>query len=265
MAFSRGGTDRPEMGTLPDKGTGHSKLCKDCRLRKSKLCRVLLSERSIGSFPARQRSYERDAVIYETGEMPGLLGVLKSGYLRKERLYGDGRRTIFGLSRPGEIIGRMPGLLSDLSVEAATDVVICCFEEDAVAKLMQGNERFRLELLFQAATLRDLQLDMIWLRGALNSRERVIAFLVMMTGFMPAEPQPNGGVIVSIDLSRRDWADMTNATMETISRTMTVLSASGLVKSMAPNRYKISDLERLAEMAGIRPPLKATTEPSSLS
>jgi len=263
MPFSRGEIDGSSNDPRHSNDITLSKQCENCHLRKARLCRTLHSERAIGSFPSRQRRYERDTTIYETGQTPGLLGVLKSGYLRKERINGDGRRTIFGLSRPGEIIGLIPGLLSDLSVEAATDVEICCFEEDAVAQLMKGNDRFRLELLFQAATLRDLQHDMIWLRGALNSRERVIAFLVMMAGFMPAEPQNDGSVVVSIDLSRRDWADMSNTTMETISRTMTILSESGLVETKVQHRYRISNLQQLAEMAGMKAPLETATIPSS--
>lgn len=238
-----------------------SNLCQKCPLHGYRLSRTLRPANLSGAFPVKLHSYKRDTTIFEAGEKPGLLGVVKSGYLRKERTYGNGRRTIFGLSRPGEIIGTMPGRRSEVSVEAATDVEICSFEEEAVIQIMKGNKRFRLDLLFQATILRDLQFELIWQRGALNSHERVIAFLVMMAGFMPTEPLPDGSIIVSIDLSRRDWADMSSTTMETISRTMTKLSRMGLVESAAQHRYRISDLHCLANMAGMSVPFELTKKP----
>lgn len=254
-------SNRPTLRAPRAEASSSSYLCEKCPLRLYRLCRTLRSEKLSGTNPVRLRRYKRDTAIYEAGEVPGLLGVLRTGYLRNERIYGNGRRTIFGLSRPGEIVGSMPGQMAQTSVEAATDVEICCFEDDAVIELVKGNKRFRLELLFQAAIRRDLQFELIWQRGALNSRERVFGFLVMMVGFLPTEPLPDGSVIVSIDLSRRDWADMTSTTVETISRTMTALSKMGLVESVARNRYRISDLRRLANMAGMNAPIKFTARP----
>jgi len=229
------------------------------------LSQALRSANTSEGLSVRLRQYKRDTTIYEFGETPGLLGVLKSGYLRHERTYGNGRRTIFGLLRPGEIIGSIPGRTAETSVEAATDVEICSFEEDAVMHLLNGCERFRLDLLIQTAIQRDLQLEMIWQRGALNSHERVISFLVVMAGIMPKEPLPDGSIIVSIEFSRRDWADMSSTTMETISRTMTKLSKMGLVESVARHSYRISDLQQLAYMAGMHAPFELTENPHSSS
>lgn len=260
MALPLRETGRPARKIPRAKEPSTLNFCEKCPLRVYQPSRTLRPANSSGAFPVKLRRYKRDTTIFEAGEMPGVLGVLKSGYLRKERNYGNGRRTIFGLSRPGEIIGTVPGRLSEVSVEAATDVEICCFEEDAVLQLMKGNKRFRFDLLLQAAILRNLQFELIWQRGALNSRERVIAFLVMMARFMPTEPLPDGSVIVSIDLSRRDWADMSNTATETISRTMTTLSTIGLVESVARHRYRISDLHRLANMAGMNAPFELTAK-----
>jgi len=235
---------------------GISKFCKKFLARGFLLHEPIQSENSDGAFPIKLRCFERDTTIFEAGETPGIFGVLKSGYLRIERTYGNGRRTIFGLLRPGEIVGNMPGQPSEVSVAAATDVEICCFDDENAIELMETNSQFRMDFLNQATAMRDRQCEMIWQRGALNSRERVIGILIMMADYMPGEPLPDGGIIVSIDLSRQDWADMTNTTMETISRTMTSLSRMGLVETVAPRRYKISDLGQLARMAGKNEPVR---------
>jgi CRP/FNR family transcriptional regulator, anaerobic regulatory protein len=242
---------RPVQGASRAATLSVSTISEKYALHGRRLNRTIRSANLSGTFPVRLRKYQRDTTIYEAGESPGLVGVLISGYLRTERIYGNGRRTIFGLTRPGEIIGNMSGRPSETTLAAATEIEIGRFEPDAVTRLVKKNRRFRLGLLIQATILRDLQFELIWQRGALSSRERVIAFLAMMAGFMPTEPLPDGSVIVTIDLSRRDWADMSNTAMETISRTMTELSTMGLVETAAPRRYRITDLRRLANMAGM--------------
>lgn len=251
----------PQRGVRNTLGSALPEVCRGCQLCATQLCGMLRSTEPSHGFPARVRYYERDSMVFEEGQKPALLGVLKSGFLRKERLLADGRRTILGLARPGEIIGNVLDQPLSYSVEAATDVEVCSFDDDAASQLMTGNESFRNELLLQTAILRDLQLDMIWLRGALTSRERIMAFLVTMAGFLPASAMPDGSVIVTIELSRRDWADMSNTTPETISRTMTDLSRAGLVASAAPHRYRITDLNRLARMAGMDAAPDVTAKP----
>ena len=52
-------------------------------------------------------------------------------------------------------------------------------------------------------------LDMIWQRGALTSRGSGSSrFLVKATRIMPTQPQPDGSLVVTIALARRDWADL---------------------------------------------------------
>lgn len=256
MAFSPRQVDQPAQRVSRPDGLSISSISKKYALHGRLLNRAIHSANLSGTFPVKLRRYKRDATIYEAGEIPGLVGVLKSGYLRTERIFDDGRRTIFSLTRPGEIIGSISGRPSEATVAAATDVEIGRFDQKAIKRLMSESERFRVGLLIQATILRDLQFELIWQRGALSSRERVIAFLVMMAGFMPTEPLPDGSTIVSIDLSRRDWADMSNTAVETISRTLTELSKMGLVESAAPRRYRISDLHRLASIAGIAAPVE---------
>ena len=72
---------------------------------------------------------------------------------------------------------------------------------------------------------------------------------------MPSEPLPDGSVVVSIPISRRDWADITNTTVETICRTLGQLAEPGVVESLAPGRYRIADLAELSRLAGIDPDL----------
>lgn len=94
----------------------------------------------------------------------------------------------------------------------------------------------------------------------MNSQERIIAFLVMATGLMPTEPLPDGSIVLTMEIERRDWADLTNTAVETISRTLRHLEEKGLITGLSPYRFHIHDLMRLAFIAGMGPPRAQKSE-----
>jgi hypothetical protein len=86
-----------------------------------------------------------------------------------------------------------------------------------------------------------------------------LAFLLMAARIMPSAPQPDGSVIVSMPIGRRDWADLCNMTIESISRQMTQLSASGEVQSLGRGRFRLTDPQALCRSPDLRGfPLPAT-------
>lgn len=227
--------------------------CKSCAFRGAALCRSMAeSDRSLTQAP-RPRHFNRDQIINPQGHKQRVVGILRRGYLRKERLDAEGTRTLLGLVTPGDYIGLLPEISVPSSLEAATDSEICAFDIQTVNRLMATDGRLRLHLLQQAAEQYSDLLEMIWKRGALTSHERVIAFLLMAAEIMPLEPQRDGSVIITVELTRRDWADLSNTTVESISRTMSELSEKGLVRKVAATRYWVRDLGTLARMSGMDP------------
>ncbi len=226
--------------------------CEECTLRGSRLCRVATSHATHVQ-PARLRRFERDAPIFAHGDMAAFLGVLRRGYLRQERLIGDASRTLISLAFPGDIVGALPGQRATFSLEAATDAEICAFDAETVRRMVKENAQFRMHILREASRRLERKIEMIWQRGALNARERVIAFLAMAASRMSSEPQPDGSVIVTVELSRADWADIANTAVETVSRTLSELCGIGVIESLARFRYQIHDLDQLSRLAGLDP------------
>jgi hypothetical protein len=60
---------------------------------------------------------------------------------------------------------------------------------------------------------------------------------------------------VAIPISRRDWADLTNTTVETICRTLGYLADKDMLRAEAGGRYRIRDLAVLCRLAGMDPDL----------
>ena len=233
--------------------TPHLTACDGCPLNSRDLCKTLQSFNNGADAKkiCRTRKIKAEMRLNEENEHPNFVGVLREGYLRTERILQDGRRSVLSFLVPGDVIGIMAGDLRAPALVAATEASICMFDSRALRRAMKADMRVNSRLLVELSRQHTRQLEMLWRRGALNSRERVVAFIVLATEFMPTEPLPNGELIVSIMVNRKDWADFTNTTVETVSRTLTSLAAEGLVETVARGRYRIRDLVALAEMAGL--------------
>lgn len=227
--------------------------CAACRFRHSALCTAIAHAGALHANPVHPRHVARDRMLFAQGEAPSVMGILKSGLLRRERILADGRRSLLGLVTPGEIVGTTLAGRAAYSLEAATDAVICVFDQGLTRTLLDGDPDLRRTLLEAAAAQHDRQLEMNWQRGALTSRERIMAFLVSAAATMPVEPLPDGSLVVTVELPRRDWADLSNTTVETISRTLRQLAEKRMVRTVAPGRYWIRDLALLADLAGLDP------------
>jgi CRP-like cAMP-binding protein len=231
--------------------------CASCRLRGAALCRAVAAANLPGTRPPRLHRVGRDEVLFEQGDVPRIAGVLHGGVLRLERILGDGRRSIVGLAIPGDTVGLLEVGRAAYTLEAATDAEICVFDRETVATMRARDRAFTRFLFEEAGAQQEAAQAMIWQRGALSSRERILALLATAAHAMPAETLPDGSVVVSMVLSRRDWADLANTTVESISRTLRQLSDTGLVTRVGPGRFRIADPRLLARLAGIDPEFDA--------
>lgn len=228
-------------------------LCGGCALKSRKLCRSLV-EPSVHAGPQslpRLRTIEAETRLQEEDERPQFAGILRRGYLRTERILRDGRRSVLSFLAPGDLIGDAFGSVRSPAVVAATRVEFCAFDPGTLRRALQVSGPLKAQFLMEAMKQHTRQLEMVWRRGALNGRERIVAFMVMAAEFMPTEPLADGSVILTIKVSRKDWADFANTTVETICRTLTYLAEKDLVSTVAPSRYRVRDLGLLAQLAGL--------------
>lgn len=230
--------------------------CHSCRLRGAALCHALHEGAARGARPPALRRIARGKLIVEQDAMPGFFGVIRRGFARRSTMRLNGKRVLLGLAGPGDLVGGVPGQRIGCDLEAATDMELCLYDEGGVKRSMTENQAVMSCLLREVETVHRRLLDELWRYGTLTSRERITAFLVQATGIMPVEPQPDGSLILSMEIDRRDWADLTNTAVETISRTLRYLEDKDLVESLSPYRFRIRDLARLADVAGVTPPVR---------
>ncbi|MGP1357272.1 Crp/Fnr family transcriptional regulator [Roseicyclus sp.] len=224
--------------------------CTGCRLRTRDLCAALSASGLTRTAP-RLRRLRRGAVVQDESGTPRLTGILRNGYLRTERMMQDGRRNVLVLSTPGDLVGDWTAAGPSYAVSAATDVEMCVFDARALRHAAERDASLHLGILREVSRQHGRLLEQIWRRGALHSRERVIAFMLLACEIMPTEFLPGGGAIVGIEVSRRDWADMAGTTVETICRVLAWLSGIGAVETLDAGRYRIRDLAELTALAGL--------------
>jgi CRP/FNR family transcriptional regulator, nitrogen fixation regulation protein len=94
-----------------------------------------------------------------------------------------------------------------------------------------------------ADELRNAQEHMLLL-GRKNARERVVEFLLDMDRRLPAAG------VMALPMCRRDIGDYLGLTLETVSRSLSVLAATGALSFLGSRNIVLHNRERLRAMTG---------------
>lgn len=178
-------------------------------------------------------------------------GVLVHGYLRMAHYDLDGDRKLVGLKLPGDLLGPRSSEADDFVLETSTDVRICRFDLDVFNRLFATSDAFRHLTYGQARSEVDRLHFLTWTLGALDTKERLAAFLATAIRYMPWQPLSEGGGVLTMDLPRRDVADLLGTTVESISRITQSMDREGLIRIRDPYHFEIPDVGRLARLGGI--------------
>jgi len=180
----------------------------------------------------------RDQEIFGEGEPADRVFQVLKGVVRCFKLLSDGRRQICDFYVPGDIFGLEPGLDRRATAEAVSDVVLLAAPRATLMESSDPDAARRLWALAMA-DLRRSQ-DHTLTLGRRSATERVASFLVDL-----AERLGDTGH-VELPISRQDMADYLGLTIETVSRTLTQLQASGHI---ALSGRRSIDLRRPAALA----------------
>lgn len=157
--------------------------------------------------------------------------------------FADGRRQILSLETPGDIIcGLMAGNGSQTWLEALSDCHICELDLTPEAHSLRQDADF-LGATFAVIHKRlERSQAHITTLGRLDSRERVLLFLAEMT----RQSGQIGQGLTTLPMSREDIADYLGLNAETVSRILSRLKKSGIVKFLSPTEYVIPDMDEVA-------------------
>ena len=195
---------------------------------------------------AGSKRVDAGAQLIQEGEPAEDIFTLTEGMLKIYKLMPDGRRQITGFMIPGDLVGLAYGDSYIYSAEAVTDIVACRFRRGSLLALMADHPELEHRLLSRAGNeLAAAQAQMLLL-GRKTARERVASFLLGLAerrGTKTGEPMP-------LPMNRGDIADFLGLTIETVSRTLTLMRKAGLIILPDKHSVTITDLASLRAASG---------------
>jgi CRP/FNR family transcriptional regulator, nitrogen fixation regulation protein len=163
-----------------------------------------------------------DAEICGDGEPVDYVYEVVHGAVRTVKILPDGRRQIGGFYFAGDIFGLEDGDLHCLSAEAVADSTIRVIKRRALVGLA-GDDRDLAQQLLVMATREIARVHSHALMLIQNAQERLSSFLVQLGERIAIRD------LIVLPMSRQDIADHLGVTVETVSRTFTVLESASAI------------------------------------
>ena len=186
-------------------------------------------------------SYARNAEIYGEDEPTEYLYKLVSGTVRTSKILNDGRRQIGEFYLPGDLFGHEVGNEHSFSAEAITQVKVIVIKRSAVEALAARDNDVSRQLW--AMTGRELQrMQEHILLLIKTAQERVAGFLLEMAERIKSTNE------VELPMSRQDIADYLGLTIETVSRTLTILENSAAIALPSSRRIVLRNRAALRRL-----------------
>jgi CRP-like cAMP-binding protein len=186
-------------------------------------------------------SFGRNAEIYGEGEPADYLYKMVSGTVRTYKVLTDGRRQVGGFYVAGDIFGLETGEEHAFAAEAITDCKVLVIKRSALMALAERDHDVARQLwTITGGELRRVQ-DHIMLLVK-SAQERVASFLLEMSARISA------GNAVELPMSRQDIADYLGLTIETVSRTLTILENAATIELSSSRRIVLRNRSALSRL-----------------
>lgn len=224
-------------------------VCLTCGARAFSVCNVIddadLDRLSAASMTV---SVQPGHTFIQEGDPAEHFFNVTAGTAKLYKLLPDGRRQITGFLFPGDFLGLTHNALYAYSAEAMTATRLCRFPRKKLEALLDELPKLEQRLLGMASHELAAAQDQMVLLGRKSARERVVSFLLMLSGGAVRRGQPDNPV--AVPMTRNDIADFLGLTVETVSRTMTQLKTQHLIELMDEKQVRLSRIEALREIAG---------------
>jgi len=225
--------------------------CFDCAARLQAICGVLDSNQ-LREFKTSGATVTRAAgeTIFFEGDIATHVYNLTAGVLRLSKLLPDGRRQIAGFLFPGDFLGITMEDEHAFTAEAITSSTLCQFSRARFDAFVDSHPHLERRLYAVAAHELAAARQQLVLLGRKTAAERVASFLLMLDA---RRTSSSGGLgldgDITLPMSRSDIADYLGLRIETISRELSALKASRLIRLSTTQTICFVDRERLAQLA----------------
>ena len=187
-------------------------------------------------------NYGRDEEIFGEGEPSDYVYLVLKGSVRTYKLMADGRRQIAAFCLPGDIFGLDAGDSHAFTAEAVEKSRVVVTKRSAVLALARRDGAFAGEMWQAAAADLTRAQSQLLLLGRKNAQERVATFLLEMAERTSSERS------IRLPMSRQDIADYLGLTIETVSRTISLLEHAATIALPKSRQIELRDRQTLAQL-----------------
>lgn len=246
-----GGDIRPRFDYW--RGMALTDICADCAVRDRALCGSL-DDRELKALNAigQRRLVQRGQTVAWAGDEAVICGNLLSGVLKLVAATVDGREQIVGLLYPADFFGTPYAGQTDFTIVALTDAELCVFPRAAFERVLEDHQRMeRLLLQRTFESLNEARGRMLVLARK-SAGEKIAGFLLDMAaraGDGGCRASRDGLVTFDLPLTRGQIADVLGMTIETVSRQLTRMKTTGVIRLPGGRAVTISDRDALAAQA----------------
>jgi CRP/FNR family transcriptional regulator, nitrogen fixation regulation protein len=185
---------------------------------------------------------ERNAEIYGEGEAAEYVYWVVQGVVRTYKLLSDGRRQINTFHLPGNFFGLDSDEDYRFTAEAVTDATVVFVKRSALVALAGRDGEVANDLWRMAAAELHRAHDHMLLLGRKSAQERIAAFLLEMA------ERGKASDTIELPMSRLDIADYLGLTIETVSRTLTLLENSAAIELPSTRRVRLCNKAALSRL-----------------
>jgi CRP/FNR family transcriptional regulator len=221
--------------------------CRSCQARHGVVCGALSNSqlRELGRHSLRRTVGAGCEIIAQGSESSSYSNIMR-GVVKLCKVMPDGRQQIVGLQFAPDFVGRPFVRESTLSAEAATDAEICFFPRNLLDRMISEAPELQRSLHDQALKELDAAREWMLTLGRRTAGEKVASLLYLIATH--AEPQTATSTDFDLPLSRAEIADFLGMTIETVSRQMTRLRKSGVIRIENFRHIIVPDMDELERM-----------------
>lgn len=188
-----------------------------------------------------RRVFDRGEEIFAEGEPCSVFYKVVSGTVRTGKLLTDGRRQIDAFHFPGDVFGLEGSENHRFTAEAVDPVVVVVYRRSNISALVRTDPAFGEQLMTSMLYSLDRAHDHMVLLGRKTALEKMATFLLDIADRHASADR------AELSMQRADIADHLGLTIETVSRTLSQMVRSGLIRLADAGRTAI-----LADKAGLK-------------
>jgi CRP/FNR family nitrogen fixation transcriptional regulator len=186
--------------------------------------------------------FDRNSEIQADGEPADYFYQVVSGAVRTYKVLDDGRRQISAFHLPGDVIELEASKNHRFSAETLAPSVIRVAKRSVIVALAEQRPELANEIWRRTANNLQFAQEHMLLLGRKNAEERVASFLLEMADRTSAEGA------IELPMSRQDIADYLGLTIETVSRSLTMLESTSTIDRSGNRRIRLRNRPALQRL-----------------